>query len=157
MTTRQQLISQLDSAYQQFRSAAEKLEERQFEHKFIDGKWGAREIVAHIAGWHGEMGGGLERMSRGEKPQPEGANWNDFDSTNATFAEHAKGKTKDQVLHELDAAVNHFKEAAMKLPEDRFGEGKTANKMFEGAGIEHFQEHMEHLRQAATQKVGASA
>jgi hypothetical protein len=33
------------------------------------------------------------------------------------------------------------------VPEDRYGEGKTANKLFAGAGIEHFQEHADVIRE----------
>ena len=50
---------------------------------------------------------------------------------------------------ELAAAVAHFKDAALKVPEDRYGEGKTVNKIFEGAGIEHFTEHAQQVREAA--------
>jgi hypothetical protein len=150
VSTCQQLTSELDAAYREFRQAVEGMSEEEFQRKFTaDGKWGTKEIVAHLTGWHGQLASGFERMARGERPVPEGEDWNNPDPFNEVFAEHATGKTKDQVLHELDAAVNHFKEAAAKLPDDRFGEGKTANKLFDGAGISHFREHLEDVRQAA--------
>ena len=33
-----------------------------------------------------------------------------------------------------------------KLPEDRFGEGKTASGLFRNAGSEHFREHTAMIR-----------
>jgi hypothetical protein len=66
---------------------------------------------------------------------------------NATFADHAMGKKHGQILHELESGMASFREAAMMLPEDRYGEGKTANRMFEGAGIGHFKEHADMIRE----------
>jgi len=147
MTMRDELIQRLDAAYQDYRSAVEPLDEHQFEEKWLDGQWGAREITAHITGWLGQLGGGLERMSRREKPQPDGVDWTaDGDRWNATFASHAKGKKHAQILEELEHGMDSFKKAAMMLPEDRYGEGKTANRLFDGAGIVHFKEHSDVVR-----------
>ena len=147
MTTRDELIKQLEAAYQDYRSAVDGLDEPQFDKKWLDGQWGAREITAHITGWLGQLGGGLERMSRGEKPAPEGVDWTaDGEQWNATFASHAKGKKHAQILEELEFGMESFKKAAMMLPEDRYGEGKTANRLFDGAGIVHFAEHAAVIR-----------
>jgi len=146
MTTRDELIQRLDAAYQDYRSAVDGLGEPQFDKKWLDGQWGAREITAHLTGWLGQLSGGLERMSRGEKPQPEGVDWSDSDRWNATFASHAKGKKHTQILDELEHGMESFKKAAMMVPEDRYGEGKTANRLFDGAGIVHFAEHAAVIR-----------
>jgi len=144
MTTKQELLDKFDAAYKEFHSEIEGLDEREFGYKWLDNRWGVREIAAHLAGWHGKLASGFERMSRGEKPVPEGEDWSDTQSYNDTFAAHAKGKKRDQVLLELNDAVSSFKAAAQRLPADRFGEGKTANKMF--VGIDHFREHAEMVR-----------
>ena len=146
MTSRDELIQRLDAVYEDYRSTIEDLNEPQFDKKWLDGQWGAREITAHITGWLGTLAGGLERMSRGERPAPEGQDWSAPDPYNATFAEHAKGKKHDQILDELEHGMEAFKKAAMMLPEDRYGEGKTANRIFDGAGIVHFKEHAAMVR-----------
>src|SRR5512144_3136253 len=116
MSTREELIQQLDAAYQDFRSVVSGLNERQFDNKWLDGRWGVREITAHITGWLGQLASGLERMSRGEKPAPEGVDWSAPDPWNARFADHARGKKHEQILHELEHALASFKAAASKLP-----------------------------------------
>ena len=146
MTTRDELIQRLDAAYEDYRSAVAGLDEPDFDKKWLDGQWGAREITAHITGWLGTLAGGLERMSRGERPAPEGQDWTVPDPYNATFASHAKGKKHAQILEELEHGMDSFKKAAMMVPEDRYGEGKTANRIFDGAGIEHFAEHAAVIR-----------
>ncbi len=147
MYRRAELLQQLDEAYGDFREAIAGLNERQFEMKWLDRRWGVREIAAHITGWLGQLGAGLERMSRGEKPQPEGTDWSDVDRWNSTFAGHARGKRHDRILHELEHALDSFKQSAMKLPEDRYAEGKTANRLFDAAGIGHFKLHTEMIRE----------
>ena len=146
MSSKQQLMDQLDIAYQEFRSTFEDLDNHEFDVKWLDGRWGVREIVAHHVGWLGQFAGGLERMSRGERPSLPGVDWTDIQHWNDTFAEHTMGKHKDEVLNELRDALDAFKEAAARVPEDRFGEGKTANKMFDRAGISHFKEHTAMIR-----------
>ena len=146
MGTKQELIAELRTAHHAFRSTLDGLDERQFDTKWLDGRWGAREIVAHHTGWLGQLGGGLERMARGERPTPEGVDWTEVDHWNETFAEHAKGKQKNEVLDELEHAMASFIEAANKLPDDRFGEGSTAAKMFDAAGISHFRESASVIR-----------
>ena len=147
MTRKEELISQLDAAYERFVEAVAGLDERAFEEKWLDGRWGAREIAAHHTGWLGQLAGGIERMARGEKPTEEGVDWSDPQPWNDTFAERAKGKRKEQVLNELANALESFKEAAGKLPEERFEEGRTVDKMFDAAGISHFRESAEMVRE----------
>lgn len=142
---RNDLIEELDQAHKEFLAAIEGLGEHRFDNKSLDGKWGVREITAHLAGWLGQLGAGLERMSRGEKPSGP-HDWSDVDAWNAKFAEHAKGKRRHEVLHELDHALTAFKRAARKLSEDRYGEGKTANRLFDAAGIAHFRQHAAMIR-----------
>lgn len=146
MSSKQELMRQLDAAYREFRSTFEDLSEHEFEVKWLDHRWGVRGIAAHHAGWLGQFAGGLERMSRGERPSPPGVDWTDVQHWNDIFAEHARGKHKDEVLNELDHALQAFKEAAEKVPDDRFGEGKTAHTMFNNGGITHFKEHVAMIR-----------
>lgn len=146
MKMQDRLVQELDAAYGEFLAALEGMGERNFDKKWLDGKWGAREIAAHLAGWLGQLGAGLERMSRDERPSGS-HDWSDVDAWNATFADHARGKRRHEILHELDHAVTAFKRAARLLPEDRYGEGKTADRFFDAAGITHFREHAQMIRE----------
>lgn len=144
---KEQLIGELNAAYGRFVNTIADLDERTFEEKWLDGRWGAREIVAHHTGWLGQLAGGMERMARGEKPTEDGVDWNNTQYWNDLFAERAKGKQKQGILDELSHALDSFKAAAEKLPEERFEEGKTVDKMFDGAGIGHFKESAEMVQE----------
>jgi hypothetical protein len=147
MASRNDLVVELNAAHQDYLEAISGLEEPAFEEKWLDKRWGVREISAHIAGWLGQLGAGMERMSRGERPQPEGElPWTEVDKWNEVFARHAKGKRHQQILDELDHALDSFRQSAAKLPEERFEPGKTAVRMFDLAGIAHFREHVAVIR-----------
>jgi hypothetical protein len=147
MSSRDHLVGELDAAHHELLEAVSGLGEHEFEEKWLDRRWGVREIVAHIAGWLGQLGAGLERMSRGERPELEGElPWSEVDKWNEVFASHAKGKRHHEILGELNHAMDSFKQAAAKLPEERFEPGKTAVRMFDVAGIGHFREHAEMVR-----------
>jgi hypothetical protein len=145
--SRQDLLDKFNESFGNFRSVLEDIDEPDFEKIWLDGRWRVREIAAHVTGWLGQMSAGMDRMARGERPSQEGETpWAEVDNWNDTFADHARGKRKDQIIRELEAGANAFRESAMKLPEDRFGEGKTANRMFEAAGAPHLREHAEMIR-----------
>lgn len=105
------------------------------------GDWSLRDILAHIAGWHREMVGALERITRGERPVPEGVDYSDADSWNARFAEAALATAPAAMIGELKASKEAFVAAARNVPEDRFEEGKTAYRILHTTGIDHYREH----------------
>src|SRR4029079_14347632 len=89
------------------------------------GDWNAKDILAHIAGWHETMTGAMERMARGEKPTPEGVDYSDADAWNARFAAAMRPQSAATVLASLRQSYAHYVRAARAIPDDRFGEGKT--------------------------------
>jgi hypothetical protein len=144
--SRESLVAELEESFSEFRSTLDSISEPEFEKIFLDGKWRVREIAAHVAGWLGQFAGGMERMARGEKPSSHDLAWTEVDRWNDVFADHAQGKRKPEIIHELDQAFASFKQAAAKLPDDRFGEGKTVSRFFDLGGISHFREHTEMIR-----------
>ena len=48
----------------------------------------------------------------------------------------------------MDGRVDTMISALSALPDDRFGEGKTANRMAETSGFGHFREHAPEIREA---------
>jgi hypothetical protein len=143
---KQECLSNVDRAYQEFLGLVEDMDESTFSTKWLDNRWGCREIAAHIAGWHGQFSGGLERLHRGESVRSDTTDWRDVDGLNETFASHAKGKRKPEVLLELNRAVDSFKQAAEKLDEDQFNDEGIVAGMFRKAGYEHFGEHTQMVR-----------
>ena len=84
----------------------------------------------------------LLRISRGERPVPEGIDYNDSHTWNAKFAAAAAGKSGAEVLGDLRASKEAFVAVGLKAPEDRFEEGRAAARILETTGFGHYGEHL---------------
>ena len=88
--TKDELLNQAARDYKAFHETLTGLNEAQMSEVWL-GTWSVKDIVAHISGWHREMGPALERLARGEKPVPTGVSYDDVDAWNAKFAAAKKG------------------------------------------------------------------
>lgn len=113
----------------------------------ILGDWNAKDLLAHIAGWQVQMTGAMERMARGERPTPEGVDYSDADAWNARFANAMRAQSATTVVAELKQSFANYLRAASAIPDDRYGEGKTINRLLETSGTGHYKEHLETLLQ----------
>lgn len=140
MSEKDTLLRQAEQEFGKLKDAIAELTEAQMRDVWC-GAWGVREIVSHISGWHREMGPALERMSRGEKPIPEGVSYEDVDAWNAKFAAVKKSWTTADIVKELDASHAYFMGAARAVPEARFVPGKTAHTLVDLNSRHHYQAH----------------
>ena len=128
MGTKEDLLKQAQEGFQAFKAAIRGLDTARLTEVWL-GTWSTKDILAHISGWHRELGPALDRMARGEKPIPEGKNYEDVDAWNSKFAEARKNASASDVLKELDASHEDFMAQAAKVPEERFVPSKTAYRI----------------------------
>ena len=143
--TKDELLNQAARDYKAFHEALTGLNEAQMTEVWL-GTWSIKDIVAHISGWHREMGPALERLARGEKPVPPGVSYDDVDAWNAKFAAARKNAPVADVLLEFDKSHEYFMHAAAGVPAERFQVGKTAWKLVDGNSAHHYREHAEQIR-----------
>jgi hypothetical protein len=141
MATKAEMLSDLEDEFQNLLNAVDGLTDEQMVQRWY-GEWGVREILGHIIGWHHEMDGVLQRISRGERPVPEGVSYDDSDALNARFAETWQAASPAAVLEELTASKELFVKAAKMVPEERYEEGRTAQRILMGNGPDHYREHI---------------
>lgn len=139
-------IHEVEVAFKDLVDSVEGLDERAMSRVFY-GSWSAKDILAHITGWHIAMTDALERMARGERPTPEGVDYSDVDAWNAKFAAGARALNATTVVAGLKQSFANYVRAAHGVPEDRFGEGKTVNRLLETSGNGHYREHAPALRE----------
>ena len=144
-TTKQELLNEAAREYKAFHEALQGLNEAQLTEVWL-GTWSVKDIVAHIAGWHEELGPALERLSRGERPIREGVSYDDVDAWNARFAAARRNTAVADVLLELDKTHEYFLRAAAAVPAERFQPGKTAWKIVDQNTAHHYREHAEQIR-----------
>ena len=118
MSEKTTLLSEAETEFTRFKRAIAGLDEAQMRQVWL-GTWSARDIVAHISGWHREMGPALERIARGERPVAEGVSYEDVDAWNGRFAEAKKAASTADILKELDASHAAFMRAAAAVPDER--------------------------------------
>ena len=56
------------------------------------------------------------------------------------------GPPPGEIVADLRQSYMNYVKAARALPDDRFGEGKTINRMLEGSGSGHYAEHLPALQ-----------
>lgn len=144
--SRDTLIEGLNGGFETLLASVEGLTDEQMSRKWF-GDWGVREILAHVSGWHREMAVAFERIARGERPVSEDGDYSDADAWNAKFAASAAGRTATEVLDDLKGSKGSFVAAALKVPEDRFAEGKAAYRILFTTGIDHYKEHLPQIRE----------
>ena len=148
MTDKATAIHDLELGYQEFRGPLERLEDDAYAETWL-GDWNLCQLLAHMTGWYREMTAAAERAGRGERPTPEGTDYSNGDLWNEKFAKDAKpGRAS---LEEFDNAFHAYLKAAKSLPETLFGTDpergrpRIGNRLVQGAGIGHFEEHQPQL------------
>ena len=140
------LLREMEAGFADLLSTVDGLSEEQMTRVWY-GDWSVRDILAHVAGWHREEIAMLERMARGERPVPESADYTDDDAWNARFAARWRAASAGEVLAELNASKEAYLAAALRLPEERFEEGRTARRLVQQGCIEHYREHADEIRE----------
>lgn len=146
MSDKEAALQLLDTEYQNLRQAIDGLDADQISRVWF-GSWSVCDIVAHILGWEREMTGLLQRLGRGERPTREGVDYSNFDDWNAKFALEMAPIDSATVLATWRQVHTDYVKAAQAVPDDRYGEGKTANVLLQASGFGHYREHAAQIRE----------
>jgi len=143
---REKLIAELEASFAELQAAIDGLTHQQLLERWY-GDWCIYDICSHIVGWHHEMDDALERISRGERPTPEGVDYSDADKWNARFVETWQQSSGQAILEELVASKDLFVAAARTVPEEKFEEGRAAYRILTTTGTNHYREHAPAIRE----------
>ncbi|HUF54717.1 MAG TPA: ClbS/DfsB family four-helix bundle protein [Dehalococcoidia bacterium] len=145
MSRVEELITELEASFKELQESMDGLSHQQMLEKWY-GAWCVYDICSHIVGWHHEMDEALQRISRGERPTPDGVDYSDADSWNARFVETWQQSSGQAVLQELEASKDIFVSAARTVPEDKFEEGRSADRIMHATAIHHYREHANDIK-----------
>jgi hypothetical protein len=145
VTPKDELLNQAARDYNAFEAAIHGLNEDHLTEVWL-GTWSIREILAHMSGWHREMGPALERLTRGEKPLPAGVSYEDVDAWNAKLVAAKRDWPLDEILLELDRSHEYFMHMAAQVPDERVQPGKTAYRIIDLNSAHHYREHGDQIR-----------
>jgi hypothetical protein len=143
---KQESLAKLQGGFDQLIAAIDGLDDAALTRVFY-GTWSVKDILAHVSGWHHTMAGAMERMARGERPTPEGVDYSDSDAWNARFASAMAAQSSSTVIADLRQSYATYARAANAIPDDRWGEGKTINRIVETSGYGHYEEHLPAIKE----------
>lgn len=145
MTDRTTVLEELAASHAELIRRLQRIDAAHGEWAGAIGDWSVVNMLQHMTGWLNEMSDGIDRMSQGLRPTPEGANYDDADLFNQDAVEQAGEQGWEEARSAFDDAYDRFRTTLAGFDPDRFGEGKTVNRMVEGAATGHFKEHVEDL------------
>jgi hypothetical protein len=145
VTAKDELLNQAVREYNAFEAAIHGLNEVQLTEVWL-GTWSIREIVAHMSGWHREMGPALGRIARGAKPLLDGVSYDEVEAWNARFVAAKQAWPLDEVLLELDRSHEYFMHMAAGVPDERVQPGRTAYRIIDLNSAHHYHAHGEQIR-----------
>jgi hypothetical protein len=144
MSAKQDLLNDAANEYRSFHESIHGLNEEHMTEAWL-GTWCIRDVIAHISGWQREMAPALERLARGERPLTGREGYDDVDAWNARFADAQREMSVADVLLEFDRVHEQFLHAAAQVPDDRYVPDKTAWKIVDLNGVQHYREHREEI------------
>ena len=146
MSNKEETLLQLDKEYQGLLQAIEGLDDEALSRVWF-GDWSTKQVIGHLLGWEREMTGALQRLSRGERPTVEGVDYTNTDEWNAKFAHATDAIEPRSVLAMWNQVHMTYVRAARQIPDERYGENKTVNKLLEASSIGHYPEHAGPIRE----------
>ena len=144
MSGKQDLLSDAVSEYRAFHESIHGLNEEHMTEVWL-GTWSVRDVIAHISGWQREMAPALERLARGERPFTGAEGYDDVEAWNARFAAAQQEVSVADVLLDFDRVHEQFMHAAAQVPEERYVPDRTAWKILDVTGVQHYREHREEI------------
>ncbi len=109
------------------------------------GDWSVVNLLQHLTGWLCEMMVAVERMNAGQRPTPDGVDYSDPAAWNPGFVAARGEQTYAEARADFDDAHAAFTAATGVVDPNRFGDGKTINRMVEGVVTHHYVEHADDL------------
>ena len=146
MSAKQELFNEAAREYKALHETIQGLDEKHLTEVWL-GTWSVRDIFAHMSGWHRELGPALERIARGERPNPEGKNYEaEVDAWNEKFAAARRTTPVAEVVLDLDKSHEYFMDAAAHVADERFVEGQVARKIVDAISVSHYKAHAAQIR-----------
>ena len=145
LNTKSEIFTALDAAYANLETTLDTVDQPHAEWPQAFGAWSIINVLQHLDGWLVEMHGTVQRIARGERPNPEGVDYSNVEAWNAKFIEVRGAPTLAEARTAFQTSHAALREALDTVPDDRYGDGRTVNRLTYTACIEHYEEHAEEI------------
>ena len=142
--TVKQVLARMDDGWSAFSHAVHALAPQLLEEKLGEDAWTRKQMLAHIAVWHGLAGERLAGFLETGRPV---ASDEDEDSVNARAARNAVGRTSGEVLLTLEESYRHLRRQVALLTDQQLAARDAwAARTIAGNTYGHYGEHAADLQ-----------
>lgn len=145
LNTKAEILTALDAAYADLETTLDTVDQPHAEWPQAVGSWSVVNVLQHLDGWLTEMHETVQRLGRGERPNPDGTDYSNVDAWNAKFVEVRGTQTLTEARTAFHQSHAAFRTALDAVGVERYGEGRTVNRIAYLACIEHYQEHAQEI------------
>ena len=146
MSNKEDTLQLVEKEYQNLLQAIEGLEDEALSRVWF-GDWSIKQVLGHILGWEREMTVALERLARGERPTAEGVDYSNTKEWNAKFARATDAIEPGSILAMWRQVHMTYIRAARAIPDERYGDEKTVNRLLQASSTGHYPEHAGPIRE----------
>jgi hypothetical protein len=145
LNTKSEILTAVDAAYADLESTFDTVDQAHAEWPQAFGTWSVINVLQHLDGWLVEMHGTVQRLGRGERPNPDGVDYSNIEAWNAKFIELRGVQTLADARAAFQQSHVALRTALDAVADDRYGEGRTVNRITATACIEHYAEHAQDI------------
>ena len=141
--TPQELLSQMQAAYQVFLDACETLSPEQALETGVCGEWSAKAVVDHLTGWQVQS---LRILNQLLSSEIESFDLN-IDAINRTSVQSREDLSWDESLEVFKASYDSFDEALSDLPVAQYRTNEGFKSWLK-AMVHEYRFHLQHIKKA---------
>jgi hypothetical protein len=153
---REQLLSKLERAWQDFVESYAGLSEELLLEPGVTGRWSVRDIIAHVTTWEEEALKHLPTIRKGATPLRYSIEYGGIDFFNAQTTEKKKELSLADVFRERDNVHQRLLAFLQQVPDQEFRSEKRFCRRLRLDTYGHYPKHSQAIRKWRERRIGIS-
>jgi Protein of unknown function (DUF1706) len=143
---RQQLLTQLDTAWTAFKESYAGLSDPQLTEPGVTGDWSVKDIIAHVMWWEEEALKHLPVIITGGRPPRYSLQYGGIDAFNAQMTEQTRDLSLSDVLKQSDETHRRLIDYILSVPEAQFTRETRFRRRLRLDTYSHYPKHAKAIR-----------
>lgn len=143
---KQQLLKQLDKAWQSFKASYAGLPDAQLTEPGVVDDWSVKDILAHVTTWEEEALQHLPFIAKGGRPPRYSVKYGGIDAFNAQMTEQKQRLPLSEVLRQLEETHHRLIAYIERAPEEQFTQETRFRRRLRLDTYSHYPLHTRAIR-----------
>ena len=149
---RQQLLKQLDKAWEAFKESYAGLSDSELMQPGVTSAWSVRDLIAHVTWWEEKALMHLPLILDGGKPPRYSVTYGGIDAFNAEMTERKRNLSLSEVLQQRDDTHRRLIDYVQRAPEEQFTRETRFRRRLRLDTHSHYPKHAEAIRKWREQR-----